>query len=235
MKNLSTKQAEAIHTLILQSGEKKFVDAYLKTLKSQSELRQTNGAETQEWRATPVPASVKAELQKLASLKDLADRNLISEDGTEIELRELCHALSDATLLPYYTFDPAQRAKEAGIDLEAFRGRLKAAFRGTVGTPSQKDYAILLDKSMEKDLREYYTVVGLSMCTHPYDQATIDRLSKEKNLDEYFRIAVQQGKEVIAKKINPQSVYIVTPEMSPLAVKTISTMLGLPKPGKHRL
>ena len=77
-------------------------------------------------------------------------------------------------------------------------------------------------------------VTGLGMFINPYSKATVDRISakpdfKKGDLRDYFSIAVSQGQQVYDKGIDAKSVYIVTPDRSPLAVKVMSEILNLPK------
>jgi hypothetical protein len=230
MKDLKPAQAEKIVSIIMHSGDTALIKALQSALTHEAEMRQGMGGMDAAWHGTSLPAFVTKALGHEFGIKQLYDRNVLSADGTLMEMRVLAGALPEKAVAPYFHFDVKERCESIGRDLEDFKKDLKSVFRGTVGTPGGEDFGILLDKKVLSDMGAYFKVLGLGMLAHPYDKATCDRLSKRADLSETFRVAVAQGFEVADRKIDPNSVYLVTPHYSAQAVKIISDLLELPQP-----
>lgn len=234
MKSLSQRDAQKIHDIIMASGNRKLIKKLKAALRDDAEARAGMFGMDMGWHATKLPESVVAALDKELGVKKLYERNVLSFDGSSIELRVLASALPEEVVSPYFSFNPLVRAMEAGIDFETFKGELRKAFKGSVGQPGKPDFGILLDAAVADQMDGLSEVTGLGMYMHPFDKATVDRISEKpdfekNNLRDYFSIAVSQGQQVYDKGIDAKSVYIITPDRSPLAVKVMSEILNLPK------
>jgi hypothetical protein len=228
MNDLQQQDADTIHNIIMGSGEAGLIEEYAQALKTKAEMRKGMYAQAGAWYGTPLPENVKAQLTERFGIDTLCKQNLLSLDGAYIELHVLAGALPDKIVDAYFAFDPKQRAEDAGIDFERFKHDLRAAFRGTVGRPGQPDFGILLDASIKDTIDQYAIVLGLGGVRHPYDMSTVDRLSAKDDLDDHFKTSVNQGQQVHDKGIDATSVYLVTPDYSPLAIQVMAQILNFP-------
>lgn len=226
MKHLTLNDAEKIHAIIMKSGNIALINAYEATIKAQAEMKMGMYVQTMEWRGTALPEDVKQTLDEGFGIKELYEHNLLSSTGSHIELSVLAGALSEKTVNAYFKFDPQQRAAEIGVDFEKFTETLKAAFRGTIGRPGEPSFGILLDEGIKNKINVLSAVLGLGILRHPYDKDTIDRLSAKGDLDDWFKNAVSQGKQVYDKGIDAKSVYLITPNDNPLSVQVMAQMLN---------
>lgn len=222
---LTEQEAAQIHDIIMNSGDKGLVERYEKTLEAHAEMRNGMHAMSLAWVGTELNEALQKQLADQYDVDTLYQKNLLSKDGSYIELNVLAQEQSDDIVIAYFMHDPKQKAAEIGVNYDEFIERLKANFKGTIGTPGKNDFGILLDTGIRENMHEYFTILGLGSLSHPYDQESIERLSQDRDLDDHFKIAVQQGKHVFDKGIQADSVYLFTPLNHHIGVQIMASEL----------
>ena len=230
LKQLNKTEAKHIHDLIMNGDNVDLIDSLEQALKANAGMRVGLHMMPIVWSGTDIPPLLQQQLASEFGFEFLVERNLVSADGSKIELNVLAGALSDEIVLPHLEHDPEAIAEEQGVDFEEFKQNLKSLFKGTVGRPGQSDFAVLLEAN--KQMREYTAILGLGMLVNPWDKETSEKAFAQaeagEELPSWALNDAKIGRAVAEKGLDPRSVYVVLPEISARAVELLAEYVNFP-------
>jgi hypothetical protein len=153
---LEMETAVALMGVLSTSKDEEFKEKLAAACKTMAEHKKGLFAMASVWHGTPVPLDVLDQVHDMFGTEFLYQRNVVSCDGTSVELNVLTAAMPDEFLENFFHFDMKERAEKEGLTVAQVEEFIKDTYRGL---SEEGDYLFEFEKV--EDRFKYFMVLGI--------------------------------------------------------------------------
>lgn len=154
---LETELAIALMGVLSTSKDDKFKEALTQACETAAGARNGSFGMCHGWFGTTIPEDIRDQVHDMFTTELLYKHNVVSCDGTLVELNVLCSAMPEEFLANFFHFDMNEQAEKQGVTVAQVEEFIKDSYRGL-----NEDGDYLFEFDNVEDRYRYLKVLGIS-------------------------------------------------------------------------